>query len=375
MKDSFSQVIIKEAEELNGELLFKEDKTMFSPDSIWDSLPAGLLVIDRQARIRIFNRQLAKRTGLPAEQMIGKRYQEIYPGSKQSKLLETLHTGTAYDQIRAEEVLPVPHRTGFSTASCRPIITSSGSVVGALALFTENAHLREMQQAVMKADRLAIMGQLAAQVVHEVKNPLTTVKGFLQLLKESRNLSGQQEYLDIMLDAIDHANHIITDFLYLARPGCSCRKTYSPEKLLSEVCLLMESEAALRNITLAHVISEVLPPVWIDPDQMKQVLVNIIKNSLEAMPEGGQVTIETSCRAGELLITISDTGTGMDQLVLENIFEPFFTTKASGSGLGMFIAKQIIHNHHGDIKVDSVPGKGTTVTISLPILHRKGEVS
>ncbi|RKO66677.1 two-component system sensor histidine kinase NtrB [Desulfofundulus salinus] len=345
---------------------------MFSPDFIWDNLPAGLLVIDHQARIRIFNRTLANRTGLPAEQMIGQRYPEIYPGTNKLKLLEALYTGKVYDQIRAEEVLPVPH-TSILAASCRPIITAGGTITGALALFTENAHLREMQQTVMKADRLAIMGQLAAQVVHEVKNPLTTIKGFLQLLKEeSHNFPKQQEYLDIMLEAIDHANAIITDFLQLARPGCSCWKRYAPEKLLSEVCLLMESEAALRDITIRQVIPEVLPPVWIDPEQMKQVLVNIIKNSLEAMPEGGQVTIETSCRTQELLITISDTGMGMNELVLENIFEPFFTTKASGTGLGMFIAKQIVHKHQGDIKVESVPGKGTTVTISLPILHREG---
>lgn len=344
---------------------------MLSPDSIWDNLPAGLLVIDHQTRIRIFNRTLVNHTGLAAEDMIGRRYPEIaVPGKL--KLLETLYAGKAFDQIKAEEVLPIP-QTSTLAASCRPIVNAVDTITGALALFMDNSRFKEMEQAVMKAEKLAIMGQLAAQVMHEVRNPLTTVKGFLQLLKERQNYPKQQEYLDIMLEAIDHANNIIADFLHLARPGYSCRKRCAPEKLLSEVSMLMESEAALRNISIRTVIPENLSPVWIDPEQMKQVLVNIIKNSLEAMPEGGEVTIKTHCRARELFIAISDTGTGMDELVLENIFEPFFTTKTSGTGLGLFIAKQIVHNHKGDIMVESIPGKGTTITISLPLPQREEE--
>ncbi|SHF01631.1 two-component system, NtrC family, sensor histidine kinase AtoS [Desulfofundulus australicus DSM 11792] len=221
-------------------------------------------------------------------------------------------------------------------------------------------------------EKLAIMGQLAAQVVHEIKNSLTTVRGFLQLLKEKQNVPSRQEYFDLMLEAIDHANNIITNYLHLARPGNnSCRKIYAPQKLLTEVSMLMESEAALKNISLKMVIPENLPPLLIDPEQIKEVLINIIKNSLEAMPDGGEVTIRACCDNRKLYIAISDTGTGIEEPVLENIFEPFYTTKASGTGLGLFIARQIIHNHKGEITVKSTPGRGTTMFITLPVLSQE----
>lgn len=232
-----------------------------------------------------------------------------------------------------------------------------------------NDKQQELERAIIKAEKLAILGQLAAGVLHEIKNPLTTISGFLQLLHKELKGTQKEEYVRIALAELEHANKLLDEFLQMARPGFSNRQRCSIVGLIKEVYILAESEALLRQVEIKHESIGDIPHILGDAEQLKQVFLNLIRNAFEALSPGGRILMQASWyeKENHVRVTVSDTGAGMDDKIISSMFNPLFTTKDTGTGLGMFISKKIIDNHRGHIEVESKPGKGTSITILLPL--------
>ncbi|MBU8878586.1 GHKL domain-containing protein [Bacillus sp. FJAT-29790] len=240
-------------------------------------------------------------------------------------------------------------------------------------LSTKQTKPQEIHEVTLSSDYLANVGKLAAGIAHEIRNPLTTVKGFIQLLKPYLSDIGKEQYANIALAELNRANDLIFEFLDAAKPREHKKENLSLNKIVKEISMLYESEAILRNVELETKLSEVEPIVFADAKQLKQVLVNLLKNALEAIEnhesgEVGRIQISVEIKESASYIVVKDNGCGMTNETIENLFMPFYSTKQTGTGIGLPICKKIIEEHEGQIHINSLPGKGTIFKIELPLL-------
>lgn len=214
-------------------------------------------------------------------------------------------------------------------------------------------------------EKLSVAGQMAAGVVHEIRNPVTVISGYLQMMKKGTQVN-HAPMIDLMLGEVNRINLLVNEFLFLARPSGPKFALKSICGIVSDNLRLFEAQATGAGVDLELHCPPNLPLISCDENQLKQVLVNVIKNGLEAMPGGGKLTVEVDSTPPYIRIRITDTGCGIESQDLKMIGEPFFTTKESGNGLGIMICRQIVDNHKGMFTIDSHPGQGTTVEIILP---------
>ncbi|MCF8010341.1 MAG: ATP-binding protein [Clostridiales bacterium] len=338
-------------------------------DTIINILPVGLLFIDRDGRVRLFNRLFSDLSGINEKETLGCYFGDLLKGVclEQNKLLKTLYTCEEYCELKTRDVFPGLISNDY-IVNTYPVLVEKNQLSGAVAVLLPAKKQIELENAVIKAEKLAILGQLAASTVHEIKNALATISGFLQLLQKDLQGTSREEHLHIMFDELKHVERLISEFLYLARPGYSRRDGCCVNKLIKDVLMLVESEASSRNVNIYIKEGQDISDIYADRDQLKQVLLNFIRNAFEAFSSTGDIIIETSWDEQDenVEIIIKDTGPGMDKKTIENIFDPFYTTKENSTGLGMFISKKIIENHGGTLKVESQLNKGTTLRVLLP---------
>jgi two-component system, sporulation sensor kinase B len=224
----------------------------------------------------------------------------------------------------------------------------------------------KMMHELHKAEKFSAISQLAASVAHEIRNPMTTIRGFMQVLQGERNLSDDQNlFISISLQELDRTQTIIDNFLSLAKPNTGSAAKMNLSGLLKEIIDFMRSYSHLANTELVEGIEKEL---WIraDAHEIRQVFINIIKNGIEAMPEGGSIYIIAKLDKGQVKVQFRDEGVGMNKAQLQRLGNPYYSTKEKGTGLGLMISYDIIHRMRGRILVDSEEGKGTTFTILLP---------
>ena len=216
---------------------------------------------------------------------------------------------------------------------------------------------------------LAAIGQLAASIAHELRNPLSSIKGAAQFLqKEYEDHSAIVEFLGIIVEEVNGLNKLTTEFLDFARPMQLELKPTSVNTVVDKTLQLMSVHITDNNVVVKETLDESVPEVQADEDQLHQVLRNIIINALQAMPEGGVLTLETGpTPLGGAYMSVTDTGSGIPKDKLERIFLPFVTTKTKGTGLGLSVVQKIVENHGGRIEVSSEVDKGATFTILLPL--------
>jgi two-component system, sporulation sensor kinase B len=223
-----------------------------------------------------------------------------------------------------------------------------------------------LREELQQAEKLNVISQLAASVAHEVRNPMTSVRGFLQLMMDDTNLQSQHKnYVNIALDELDHAQSIINDYLSLAKPHTGELSSINISNEVKKTIELMTSYSNIQNITIETSIQEDLF-IKGNKNEIKQVLVNIIKNGIEAMEVGGTLDVNTYEKNGEITIEIIDSGKGMTEKQIKKLGTPFYTTKEKGTGVGLTISFQLIHAMKGKIRIDSEQGKGTTFTLLFP---------
>ncbi|MFA7124422.1 MAG: ATP-binding protein [Sphaerochaetaceae bacterium] len=225
-----------------------------------------------------------------------------------------------------------------------------------------------------RSESLASLTTVAAGVAHEIKNPLASIGIHLQLLrkafqrKKKLSIDDAKRYLDIIDEEIERLNSIVVDFLFAVRPMDVHLRLENINRIIDDLCSFVEPELNSQHITLKRQLAQFLPKVLVDENLIKQALLNIVKNAMNAMEvNGGLLSVTTKLQQDQISISCSDTGTGMSEQTLSKIFEPYFTTKPTGSGLGLTMVFKVIKEHHGEINVTSQLGEGTTFTILLPV--------
>ncbi|MBC8080784.1 MAG: PAS domain-containing protein [Gorillibacterium sp.] len=247
---------------------------------------------------------------------------------------------------------------------------SQGHKVGAYVMFKDVTNLRSLEEQVKRSDRLAMIGQISAGTAHEIRNPLTSIKGFLQILHHTfieKGMVKEQSYTDIMLSEINRINDLVSEFLLLGKRKDIKYKEVEVHTTLSEILPIINNEAILHGVAMIYEPLENMPQVIADRELLKQVFLNISKNGIEAMTEGGSLTITEKVDYDEryVHVEVHDSGPGIPNFIIDKIFDPFFTTKSDGTGLGLSVCQRIVHDMGGAIKVSS-KGFGTTFTICLP---------
>ncbi|HDS01092.1 MAG TPA: PAS domain-containing sensor histidine kinase, partial [candidate division Zixibacteria bacterium] len=225
----------------------------------------------------------------------------------------------------------------------------------------------EAERKLQQAQRLSMMGQMTASIAHEIKNPLGSIKGASQILKDD-SLSDEEkhEFAEMIEKEADRLDFVVKDFLSYARPSPSRFSEIDLREILNSAYKQLKYQARDSNIEINMDFDEV-PSIKADPDKLRQVFLNILLNSFQAMPDGGKIEIKCLHDNGDAVIIIRDNGIGIPVQDLDKIYDPFYTTKSRGSGLGLATTKAIIEEHNGAIKADSARGEGTTFKISLPI--------
>ncbi len=352
-------------------------------ESFLSGLPDAVVGVDEAFRIILWNAAAEALTGKSARRVQGRTLKEVVaPDSSLVRHLnETLRSGESRSEaeamIEAADGRLVP--VSIVTA---PMAGGSGNVEAAVAVLRDLSRIRQLEEEVRRGETLAAVGRMSVGLAHEIRNPLTAIRGAVQLLrKELGDEARWGEYTDVLLKEVDRVNRIIESLLDLGRPVQLRLARLNLHQLLEGVALLSEEMAASRNVRMVKRYDPSLPPILADEDRILQVFHNLVRNAIEAMPRGGRLTLTTRLSMNPLFakvdlgggvrhlveVQVSDEGEGIPEALRNKIFDPFVTTKERGLGLGLSLCHRILEEHKGAIQVESVPGKGTTVSCFLPI--------
>jgi two-component system, sporulation sensor kinase A len=249
-----------------------------------------------------------------------------------------------------------------------PMLSENGQVEGIVFISRDITEKKRVEEYIRNSEKLAVLGELAAGVAHEIRNPLTSIKGLFSLLKDSEvEKEKQYFYQEVIYDELNRIEQIVNEFMALAKPDAlQIEKEVNLVQLLQDTVMLLATEANLYNVEIRLLFKEKTLFVSCEKNQIKQVFINIIKNAIEAMSSGGVLTIGIEEeKDGAVKLIFADTGVGIEEERLKTIGVPFFTNKEKGIGLGLTISNKIITEHQGSLKVESIPGQGTTVAVTL----------
>lgn len=331
-----------------------------------EHLPVGLLALTDKRRVATLNPAGALILGLSDRDVAGKPAEGIIPDA----LLAI--TGTLADQpvmIAREIECPISGERHLPMEVSASLLHDDvGRPLGSIVLFADIAEMVALRREVARSQRLASIGRLAAGVAHEVRNPLSSIKGFATVFKERyRDVPADQEAAALMIQEVDRLNRVVTQLLDFSRPVAVNRASVDPGVVLDELERLIKERADRQQVLVRTVLDPALGPMDTDPDQIRQVLLNLCLNGLDAMPDGGQLTLSAvrSTDGNGCRFLISDTGVGIPEEDMGGIFDPYFTTKRSGTGLGLAIVHNIVDALEGVLHVESRSGEGTTMTFSI----------
>jgi PAS domain S-box-containing protein len=241
-------------------------------------------------------------------------------------------------------------------------------LVGIFVIVRDITELKDKEELIRKSDKLSVVGELAAAVAHEVRNPLTSIKGFLQLLQYKNSEDREKHYYNIMLSEIERINFIVSEFMVLSKPQVITYQNENITTLLMDEITLLETIAIVKNIEITKEFEPNIILVKCERNQIKQVFINILKNAIEAVPNNGRIYIKvTQLKNDSVRIRFIDNGPGIPNNLISRLGEPFYTTKENGTGLGLMVSYKIIKDHRGSINIKSEMNKGTTVDIILPV--------
>ncbi|MEH7414826.1 ATP-binding protein [Neobacillus drentensis] len=330
-----------------------------------DSIDA-LLLWDNDHRIIDVNRVGEKLIGIPKKHLIGHRIYEpnniLENGKKEilrhiEQVLEKGQTCSTMFFIDEEG-----NNRYFDCSSKLDILSGINFTV-----FKDISERIEIEEQLRKSDTLTVIGELAAGIAHEIRNPMTALKGFIQLL-ENEITKNHPMYYQVITSELARIDSIINEFLFLAKPKATRFQEKDLNQIMKETVDLLTAQAVLHNIQIVTNMESQLPLIFCEPNQLKKVFINIIKNAIEVMPHGGNITITTKMVEGERVqISIQDEGSGISKEKIKKLGEPFFTTKDQGTGLGLMVSYRIINDHQGKIFIESDEGMGTTFYIELPM--------
>jgi two-component system sensor histidine kinase PilS (NtrC family) len=345
-------------------------------DNIVRSLSAGLVTLDLDGRVSFFNPAAAELTGIPEEAARFQPLATLIP-ELASLLAEATRDATLPDG-RVEGRLTRPNGddlvVGLSVALLRD---PRGLPNGYVLTFQDLTALKSMELEVQRRDHLAAIGKLSAAIAHEIRNPLASISGCVELLAK-RNPEGAEErqLTDIVVREVDRLNGLVEEFLEYARPIQVSRRRFSLTELVAEVVQMATLDARVSEGVVIELMNQASGELLLDsdPQRIRQVLVNLVRNGCQAMERGGRLRITTSRIAfgsggsPYVVVQVDDTGPGLTEEVRQNLFEPFFTTKQSGTGLGLATSYRIVSELGGVLLADNAPGGGARFVLMMPLL-------
>ena len=354
--------------------------------NIVQSLDSGLLTIDLQGNINFLNRTAEKILNRNRGTLKDTSIYDLFPRINEVVEQVKMKIPESFSDYQRYETLLTNHDgkriyLGFSIS---PLTDPEGSLIGHTLIFQDITKFKEMEEQMKRVDKMAAVGALAAGMAHEIRNPLASLSGSIQMLRAELTLDESQQHLmEITLRESERLNALITDFLLFAQPPQSHKILYPVERILEETLdLFIHSPSFRDGIRILRPSPQEETRVRIDPDQMKQVFWNLFINAAQSMSNGGEIQVQLGRGNAQgitglslssqvkdkewVKISITDSGSGIAPEEKEKIFEPFFTTKENGTGLGLSVVHKIVENHKGLIKVDSVLGRGSTFSIFLP---------
>ena len=334
-------------------------------DSLVENMPMGLIALNSREEIVTFNQTAESITGHLSREVIGKKADDVIPAPCLA-LFENLKKGRKV----IEKDIDCPVRDG-QMVPLEVIATRAedkGVFLGYVMLIRDITEIQYLKKEIARNQRLASLGNLAAGVAHEIRNPLSSIKGFATFFKERyRDNPEDLKTAEIMIQEVDRLNRVISQLLEFARPMDIERQPVSIQKLMGYTLKMIERQAEKKEIIIHSELSSNVGDILVDADKITQVFLNLSLNAIEAMERGGVLSVTLFPQhEGMIRIDIADTGRGLDQEELAHIFDPYFTTKPTGTGLGLAIVHKIIEAHKGEIRAASIKGKGTTVSVFLP---------
>ncbi len=336
-------------------------------DNVVENLPIGLLAMDADGKVVSFNQTAELVLKLTSREVLGKKAGEILP---QEIAALTAQLKAEKKVIEKEIDCPLKDEKSIPMdVSVSLLEGDNGIFLGHIILFRDLTEIQELKREIERSQRLASLGKLAAGIAHEIRNPLSSIKGFATFFNERfKDMPEYQSTAKIMIQEVDRLNRVITQLLEFTRPLEVIKKPVSIRPLIQHSLKIIEGQAQSKNISINTKFSPEINEIHIDQDRFNQVLLNLYLNAVEAMEEGGVLSVALSREENsqKVKLTVSDTGAGIKKEDLVHIFDPYFTTKQSGTGLGLAIVHKIIESHNGEVKVESRHGKGTTVTLILP---------
>ncbi|MEH7179375.1 ATP-binding protein [Neobacillus vireti] len=350
---------------------FYEKQARASEDSykqLIDSLPRAV-IIHQDNKVIYVNKEAVTMIGAnQKEELIGTTiYNYLFPEYK-DRLIERLK------QVKKEKLPLTNIEYKFKRVDGSTFIYEGSSMYitfgGREAILSIGKDITERkkqtEQLLQKSEKLALLGQMAAGIAHEIRNPLTSIKGFVQLFKTEKH---QDEYYDIVLSELDRINDIVGEFLVLAKPTAAVFTESDVKELIKDVVILINSQSILNNVQIFVEFECDLPKISCEVNQLKQVFLNLLKNAIDAMPDGGNIDVKVKAKAeGKISIQISDQGIGIPKERIPTLGEPFYTTKEKGTGLGLMTCYKIIESHNGQLMISSEINQGTTIEIILPTI-------
>jgi len=337
-------------------------------DDIVRSLSAGLVSTDLEGRIRTLNPTAVEMLGVPPEALIGRELERVLDVDVRP-LLGRVTTVQA-PVTRAESTAARADGTRFPIGySINRLGHLDGTAIGALVLFQDLSEVTRLRDVAARQDRLAVLGRLSAGLAHEIRNPLGSISGSVELVRESPRLDGEERrLLGIILDEVDRLDDLVSTMLQVGRPRPPARRGVDLGDLLKAVAEMSQRGlAAAKHVTIECSVPEEPVNAWVDADQVRQVLWNLIKNALQASPDGSIVRVRTAATAdGGATLAVSDEGQGLDRNQMDKVYNMFYSERTHGAGIGLALVRQIVDAHGGAIEIQSEQNRGANFIVTFP---------
>ena len=343
-----------------------------------ENMPSGLVSVGPDGDVVTVNSRARSMLSLVGDAR-GKRVEDVLS-------IETPEDRAAVSDVVAGRAGFLETETRIAAAgasipvelSASPLRDEKGARAGAVLLFQDLRELEALREEVERERHLASLGRLAAGVAHEVRNPLSSLKGFAQLFRTKFEPGSQEErYADIMIEEVERLDRVVEELLDFARPVRPDRRPTDVNAVVRESTALVSEDAAFKTVSVQTRLGEGLPPVLVDPHQIRQALLNLLLNGIDAAGSGGTVVVETALAVGQggaahVTVGVRDNGAGLAPDEIPKIFEPFYTTKPNGTGLGLTIVSRILEQNGGHVGVTSEKGRGSTFSVRLPVAAEAG---
>jgi len=333
-------------------------------DVLISSMPLGIIAIEPERIIRTCNDSCQTILGIDGP-VVGRSLYDVLPVEVTNTIDELLVTGN--DVSQSELTLTTPHRSKNVQIMCVAIVSAQRSDSGYMVLCQDMTKQKNLEREIRRNERHTALGKMAAGVAHELRNPLSSIKGLALLLKSKLDSKPSDlEAAEILISEVERLDRSISELLDYSRPDNPSLTEMQIVQTIRKAITLIRSDAQAEHVKIIEDYEDIQQTVRGDQDKLTQLFLNLFLNSLQAMDDGGTLIIKTRHTDSSVYITLEDSGKGIEEEIREKIFDPYFTTKNEGTGLGLSLSVKIVEDHQGSINLESSQGVGTTVTIVLP---------